>query len=259
MSENEESWDRFSGIGRLYGVQALEDLRRSHVCVIGLGGVGSWAAEALVRTGIGGLTMIDMDDICVSNSNRQLHTMNGTVGRTKVSVLAERFSLISPACRIEVVEDFVLPSTVERWVTRDFDVVLDAIDDLRNKCLLIDHACRLEIPVVTVGGAGGRRDPTQIRRADLRRSSGDGLLRQVRRMLRKDHGWGDREGDWGVPCIFSEEPPVYPSSDGGVCGSAEADGPRGLDCATGFGAATFVTGAFGFAAASATVDLLTAR
>ena len=246
---------RFGGIGRLYGLEGLERLRAARVCVVGVGGVGSWAAEALARTGVGGLTVIDMDDVCVTNTNRQLPALDGTLGLLKVDVVAERARRINPGCEVEAVADFFTASTAAAMLERRYDVVVDCIDDLRNKALLL-AACRERgIPTVTCGGAGGKRDPTAIQIDDLARSGGDALLKRLRSLLRRDHGF-DPEGDWGIPCVFSRERPVFPGADGEVCDAPDTTQNLRLDCASGFGTATFVTGSFGFAAAAAAVELI---
>lgn len=247
--------DRFSGIGRLYGVEGLERLRQASVCVVGIGGVGSWTAEALARTGLGRLTLVDLDDICVSNTNRQIHALDGHVGQPKGEVMARRIALIQPECQVDAVLRFVTPSTVDAILAPGFDYVVDAIDDLHNKCLLLAACKERGLPVVTVGGAGGRRDPTALVVDDLTRSGQDGLLKQTRRRLRREFGFSE-QGPWGIPCVYSREKAVFPSPDGGVCAKPAAGDALRMDCASGFGAATFVTGAFGFAAASVVVGAI---
>lgn len=250
---------RFSGIGRLYGLPAQQRLQRAHVAIIGTGGVGSWAVEALARTGIGQLTLIDLDDVCVSNVNRQLPAMDGNIGKLKIEVLAERIQRINPECKVNAVADFFTASTADALLDAPYDCILDAIDDLNNKALLIARCYHQQRALVTMGGAGGRRDPLQITAADLSLSGQDGLLRRLRRALRHEHGLPER-GPWNIPCVFSREQAVYPSADGGVCTTPDKSAPLKLDCSSGFGTATFVTGAFGFIASSLVVDaLLTER
>ncbi|MCX6131812.1 MAG: tRNA threonylcarbamoyladenosine dehydratase, partial [Proteobacteria bacterium] len=175
---------RFNGIGRLYGEKALQRFQASHLAVIGIGGVGSWTAEALARSGVGRLTLIDLDEVCISNSNRQVHALQNTIGQLKVNVIAERLRLINPQLEVSAIGDFFTSQTSERLLDIGFDGVVDAIDSLQNKCLLIARCRARHIPIVTVGGAGGRRDPTQIQVHDLSASSHDALLRHVRRELR---------------------------------------------------------------------------
>jgi tRNA A37 threonylcarbamoyladenosine dehydratase len=243
--------DRFGGLARLYGQAALERLRAAHVCVIGVGGVGSWTVEALARSGVGALTLIDLDDVCVTNINRQLPALDGQIGRPKIEVLAERSRLIQPTCRIETVADFFSAANAAELLTPRYDFVVDATDKLTNKCLIIAGCRERGRPVLTVGGAGGKRNGTAVRVADLARSEQDLLLQLVRRKLRRDFGFPrDLREDFGVTCVYSPEKPVFPWSNGTCAAEPEPGGEAvTLDCASGFGTATFVTGAFGFAAA----------
>lgn len=248
---------RFGGIARLYGRQGLERLAAAHVAVVGVGGVGSWIVEALARSGVGRLTLIDLDDICVTNINRQLPALSETVGRPKVTVLAERVASINPGCKVETHQEFFLESTAERLLAADYDWVVDAIDRMAVKALLIAKAVERGMGVVTIGGAGGRRDPSQVRCGDLGQSGGDRLLKQVRRCLRQEFGWaagaaGKRQ-EYGVTAVYSAEPQVYPKGDGSVCEVKEEEGAMRMDCASGYGSATFVTGTFAFFAAAEVV------
>lgn len=248
---------RFGGIGRLYGREGLARLAGAHVCVVGVGGVGSWTVEALARSGVGRITMIDLDEVCVTNVNRQLPAMDGTVGRAKVEVLAERVRAISPEVEVNAVQEFFTEQSALRLLEPGYDWVIDAIDKVGNKCLLIASCVGRGIRVLTVGGAGGKRDGTQVRVADLADSQHDSLLKMTRRDLRRQHGFPREMGvKFGVPCVFSAERPVYPHGDGSVCEVKEKDGSVTMDCASGFGSATFVTGAFGFAAAGEVVRLI---
>ena len=248
---------RFGGMGRLYGSRALERLARAHVAVVGVGGVGSWAVEALARSGVGRLTLIDMDDVCITNTNRQLPALEGEIGRPKVEVLAERVARIYPGCAVEPVSEFFLESTADRLLAPEqpYHWVVDAVDRAAIKTLLIVKARERGIEVLTVGGAGGRRDPTQVRCSDLGSTVGDVLLRQVRRELRRSHGWANGAGrEYGVSAVYSAEPQMFPQGDGTVCATKSGgEGNLRMDCASGYGAACFVTGAFGFAAAGEVV------
>lgn len=252
--------DRFGGVGRLYGRSGLTSLQRARVCVIGVGGVGSWTVEALVRSGVGALTLIDLDDVCLTNVNRQLPALDSTVGRPKISVLAERMALIHPGCRLTAVAEFVTESNLSRLLAGPYDVVVDAVDRTGIKTAIIAHCVRSSQPVVTVGGAGGRRDATAVRTADLALSRGDLLLKGVRKRLRRDHGFpkGEHEA-FGVSAVFSAEPQVFPWADGTCRAEPETGSTLRLDCAAGFGAAAHVTGTFGFAAAGEAVRLITTR
>ncbi len=241
---------RFGGIARLYGQVGLEKLRAAHVGVIGIGGVGTWAAEALARSGIGAITLVDLDEVCVTNINRQLHALTETVGRSKVEAMADRIRAINPDCRVTLEQKFFNAQTAEELLAPKFDFVLDAIDDMTNKLLLLVRCRERKIPVIACGGAGGRRELTSVRVGDLSKASHDKLLAEVRRRLRTEHGYPAGQSEMAVPCVYSVERTVYPQADGSVCEmrSAAEDGTR-LNCNGGLGSATFVTGAFGFAAA----------
>lgn len=248
--------ERFSGVGRLYGRAGMERLSEAHVCVIGVGGVGSWTVEALARSGVGRLTLIDLDDVCVTNTNRQLHALDGAVGRPKVAVMAERVGRINPGCQVRAWDEFFTPSTAEEILAEGYDYVVDAIDQAHNKVLMIARCRALGIPVVTVGAAGGKRDPGQVRIADLTETTGDRLLRRVRKELRQKHGFPRGTRRWKLPCVFSTEAAMYPTADGSVCDTPDPEVSLRLDCSSGFGTATFVTGTFGFMAASVVVSAL---
>ncbi len=243
---------RFGGIGRLFGAEALGRLRAAHVCVVGIGGVGSWAVEALARSGLGHLTLIDLDEICVSNVNRQLHALDPNIGRAKVEVMAERVRAINPECVVRPVPDFFTESNAAALLQDRYQYVVDAIDTMTNKCRLIALCREKQISIVTCGGAGGRQDPTQVRIADLARTTHDRLLTKVRDTLRKEFGFPGGAKAFGVEAVYSPEAPVFPARDGGTCARREpaVDGESlKLNCDSGYGTATFVTGAFGFAAA----------
>lgn len=243
---------RFGGIARLYGLPALRKFARSHVMVVGIGGVGSWVAEALLRSGIQNISLVDMDDVCVTNTNRQLPATHATVGHPKVEVMKKRLLDIHPEAIIHARSEFFTSSTAADLLAEAPDLVIDAIDRMTNKALLLAECTKRLIPVVTVGGAGGRRDPTQIEVADLAHAGRDNLLRMVRRKLRRSHGFPKGDGHvFGIPAVFSREPQVFPAPDGTVCSTPTEDSPLRLDCSSGFGSASFVTGSFAFAAVSA--------
>ena len=242
---------RFGGIARLYGQDGLSLFSRSHVCVVGIGGVGSWVAEALARSAIGEITLIDMDDVCVTNINRQLHALTDTVGELKTEVMAERIKAINPFCKVNIVDDFITLDNLREHITKDMAYVVDAIDSVKEKAGLIAFCQRQKIPVVTVGGAGGQTDPTQIQVTDLSKTSHDPLAAKVRSMLRRHYGYSKSGRRFAVECVFSTEQLVYPKPDGSVCESKYiADGQTRLDCSGGFGACTQVTATFGFVAVS---------
>ena len=249
---------RFAGIARLYGQQGLVRLAQAHVAVIGIGGVGSWAAEALARSGVGELTLIDLDEVCVSNTNRQLHALADQIGRSKVQVMAERIAQINPACRVQAIEDFVSPDNLKELIHHDLDFVVDCIDSLNAKAALVAWCKRAKIGLVVTGGAGGQIDPTQIQRADLSKTFNDPLAARLRARLKRDHGFSKTPGKkMGVCCVFSSEQLRYPKGDGEVCASKQfvGEGVK-LDCSGGFGAAMMVTASFGMAAAARAVDKL---
>lgn len=252
---------RFGGLFRLYGKPAMEALRQAHVLIVGIGGVGSWVGEALARSGIGHLTLVDWDDICFSNTNRQIHAMTGTAGRAKVDILAERILLINPQCRVTPIREFYTDQNADTLITGDVSYVVDAIDRKNAKIHLITHCRQLGVPVIVSGGAGGRIDPSQICLTDLRDSYNDPLLAAIRKQLRRNLGMRNQhKKKFNIPCVFSAEPIRYPHPEGGVCFEkpAAGDGPKQLDCQFGFGSASFVTGSFGFAMAARIINDLIA-
>jgi tRNA A37 threonylcarbamoyladenosine dehydratase len=253
---------RFGGLFRLYGKTAVDLLRKAHVLIVGVGGVGSWAGEALARSGVGHLTLVDWDDICFSNTNRQIHAMTGTAGRAKVDILAERIHLINPECRVTPIREFYTDKNADALITADLSYVVDSIDRKNAKIHLITQCRKMGVPVIVSGGAGGRVDPAQIRTTDLRDSYNDALLASIRKQLRKNiPGMHlQHKQPFHIPCVFSAEPIRYPHADGGICMEKPnmGDGPKQLDCQFGFGSATFVTGSFGFAMAARIINDLTA-
>ncbi len=252
---------RFGGIARLYGLPCAERFAASRVAVVGIGGVGSWAAEALARSGVGSLVLMDMDELCITNTNRQIHALGDAYGRPKVDEMAARLRLVNPAADVRPVFAFYGAAHPERLFDEQPDVVIDAIDVLRPKAHLIAECRRRGVPIVTCGGAGGRVDASRVSVADLARTCGDNLLSQLRRVLRHDYGFPlpDRGPEIGIPCVYSPEKPRFPRSDGGVSCTREENGkPGGIGCASGFGSATHLTGTFGFMAAGAALSLLCA-
>lgn len=253
---------RFAGVDRLYGSGAAERLAGRHVTVVGLGGVGSWLVEALARSAVGGLTLVDADDICLSNTSRQLHALEGGYGRNKAEALAERCRAINPGIRVEAVPQFLTPANLEGLLDRGQDLVLDACDSFRSKVALVAWCRRGKLPLVVSGSAGGRTDPTQVRVRDLSRTEHDALLALVRKKLRADFNFPrNPQRYFGVPAVYSLQNVRYPQADGSVCGlrpGLDPDSALKLDCGAGLGAATHVTGAFAFAMAGKALEMLLA-
>ena len=255
--------ERFSGLGRIYGAEGAARLAKARVLVVGLGGVGSWVVEALARSGIGHLTLADGDDICVSNVNRQLHALDGAIGRRKADVLAERVRAIHPEADVAVRAEFVHRTTVDDFLAPGFDFVVDAIDGVTVKAALIAGCHAKGVPVVSCGAAGGKRDPTLIRVADIADAEYDRLLMFVRKKLRTRFGFPRGGKKMGVRCVFSSEPVIWP--DESACAAA-ANGPADddvfgaadarLNCEGRLGSSAFVTGAFGLVAAAVVVNAL---
>lgn len=247
---------RFGGIARLYGTPALARFRLANVCVIGVGGVGSWAVEALARSAVGHLTMIDLDNLAESNVNRQIHALTNTLGQAKVTALAERIKQINPYCQVTEVEDFVTVDNLEEMLGGNrFDYVIDAIDNVRAKTAVIAYCRNHAIRLITIGSAGGQFDPTRIEIRDLARTEQEPLLAKVRKLLRSEHRFprGDKS-KFGIDAVFSTEPLRLPVNED-VCaldGSASTSvstSVTGLNCA-GYGSAVVVTASFGLAAAA---------
>ncbi|MBV6325341.1 tRNA cyclic N6-threonylcarbamoyladenosine(37) synthase TcdA [Duganella violaceipulchra] len=244
---------RFGGIARLYGERALARFRGAHVCVVGTGGVGSWIVEALARSAIGQLTLIDLDNVAESNINRQIQALGSTVGQAKISALAERIADINPFCKVNQIEDFVTPDNLEQMLgAGHYDFVVDAIDDVKAKAAMIAWCRQHAMPMILIGSAGGQTDPTQIAVRDLARTEQEPLLKKVRKVLRSQYGYPRGEKTkFQVDAVFSMEPLKFPAP-AEVC-AVDGDGPTagvtGLNCA-GFGSAMVVTATFGMVAAS---------
>lgn len=251
---------RFGGVRRLYGEQALASFQAAHVCVIGIGGVGSWAAEALARNAVGHITLIDLDNIAESNVNRQLHAIEGEFGKAKVTAMAERIRAINPLCVVHEIEDFITVENATAMLNRGFDAVLDAIDDAKAKVAIAAYCRQHQLPLVMTGAAGGRFDPTHIKTDDLAKVAGDRLLAKVRNTLRREHGFPKAPASakksatkFGIPCVYSDEPVQKPQNDEPSC---EADSAiTGLNCA-GYGSSICVTAPFGMTAAALVLNHL---
>ncbi len=248
--------NRFAGIGRLYGQKLYKLLPGFHVTVIGIGGVGSWSAEALARTGVGEITLIDLDDICMTNTNRQLHTLVDTVGLMKVDVVAARIQKINPLLKVNCIHDFITKENLDSVIPKNTHVIIDAIDSLQNKAALAAYCREHSLSLVTIGGAGGKQDPTLVRSGDLAESTQDNLLKRLKKKLRKDYNF-PRTDQMNISAVYSTERAVYPGQDGEVCfkDQLEDKTQAKLDCAEGMGTVSFATATFGFTAASEAMKL----
>lgn len=243
---------RFGGIARLYGSAALERFRSAHICVIGVGGVGSWVVEALARSAIGKITMIDLDNLAESNINRQIHALTDTLGKAKVTALSERIGQINPYCVVTEIEDFLTADNLDEMIgAHQYDYIIDAIDNVRAKTALIAYCRKHGLKLVTIGSAGGQIDPTRIEVLDLCRTEQEPLLAKVRKRLRAEHGFPrGTKNKFGIDAVFSSEPLRFPEA-AEVCAvdGDEHSGITGLNCA-GFGSAMVVTASFGLVAAA---------
>ncbi len=253
---------RFDRAARLLGEAGMQRLSEARVLIVGLGGVGGFAAEALARTAVGTLVLVDFDLVCVTNTNRQLHAMRGNIGRPKTDVMAERLRLIHPMGTIESRVEFYTRETSDALLSPPVDYVVDAIDNLSAKAdLLATCRCR-GIPVVSAMGAAARIDPTRVRVDDLARTHRDPFAHHLREILRKKHGWHLRPSlPTGVPCVFTDEAPIAPlamayDSDAGfqcVCPQSD-NGMHTCEKRVRIdGSAAWVTGTFGLVAASVVV------
>ncbi|XXQ68297.1 ThiF family adenylyltransferase [Neisseriaceae bacterium B1] len=253
---------RFGGIARLYGATGLNALREAHVCIVGMGGVGSWAAEALARSGVGKLTLIDLDNIAISNVNRQIHALTPDFGKAKVAALHERILLINPECQVIEIEDFVEQENLAEMFRQPFDFVIDAIDQVRIKVAMAAHFVKHKQAFIVSGGAGGQRNPALIETADLSQTQQDPMLANMRYALRKQYGF-PRGGDkMRVPCVYSREqitpPQIAQTCEVSGSLNAETAAPQGLSCA-GYGASMLVTATFGLYCATAAIEHIVKR
>ncbi|MGV2894787.1 ThiF family adenylyltransferase [Achromobacter sp. AGC78] len=257
---------RFGGLSRLYGPQAPARLQQAHVAVAGLGGVGSWTVEALVRCGVGALTLIDLDHIAESNVNRQIHALTSTLGQSKVDAMAERVLEINPECRLTRIDDFVSPENVAEVLPGPYTVIIDCTDQADAKIAMILHARALGVPMLLCGGAGGKTDPLALRAGDLSAAVNDALLAKLRNKLRREHGFpraSDQNGKalkrvpkMGVHALWFDQPAILPDAwtrptegEDDMGAAAQSPAPQGLSCA-GYGAVVTVTAAMGMAAAN---------
>ncbi|MVW77407.1 tRNA threonylcarbamoyladenosine dehydratase [Bordetella sp. 02P26C-1] len=257
---------RFGGLARLYGPEAPTRLQQAHVAVAGLGGVGSWAAEALARCGVGALTLIDLDNIAESNINRQIHALSSTIGQAKVDALAARIREINPTCAVTRVEDFVEPGNIRQILAQPYSVLADCTDQAAAKIAMVLHAREQRMPMLLCGGAGGKTDPLALRAGDLSQATNDALLAKLRNQLRRQHGFpkaSDARGKalkrvprMGVRALWFDQPAILPAAwtraaeitdDVGAAGQSPA--PQGLSCA-GYGSVVTVTAVMGMAVAN---------
>lgn len=259
MTEITENYlHRFAGIARLYGISGLEKLAGSHVAVVGLGGVGSWIVEALARSGVGRLTLMDFDDVCVSNFNRQIHSIDTTVGKFKVDVMAERVISINPDCQVRTINDRFTATNSEVLLGASYDYIVDAFDNGPGKSFLAHHCRAHKKNLIVLGSVGGKKNPALIEVDDLSRSKEDSLLSFMRKKLRADYGFPrDGKKKFGIPCVYSTEKYVY-FEDGCVVSQRPKDTLKALDCDGGMGAVTHLAATFGFFAVSRVISDLTA-
>lgn len=254
---------RFTGVSRLYGDAGLAKLKNAHMVVIGIGGVGSWAAEALARNAVGQITLIDLDNIAESNVNRQIHALEGSFGKAKVTAMHERLLQINPACKVIEIEDFITTDNIDSLLGFACDVVIDCTDDTKAKIALANY-CRLKkLAFIMSGSAGGRLDVTRIQVTDLAMVTGDRLLAKVRNQLRRDYGFpkaqvetskqSKKSARFDIQCIFSDEPVIKPIA---AC-DTEANSITGINCA-GYGSSVSMTASFGFIAAQLAINQLLA-
>lgn len=254
MMDTSDYERRFGGVRRLYGEAGIRKLQAAHAVVIGIGGVGSWTAEALARNSVGHITLIDLDNIAESNVNRQLHAVDGAFGKAKVSAMRERILSINPHCVVSQIEDFITLENLETLLNFQCDVIVDCIDDAQAKIALADFCKRKQLPLIMAGSAGGRLDPTRTQVADLAFVTGDRLLSKVRNQLRRDYAFPKasntkRSAKFGIDCVYSDEQAIKPE----LACKLDSSAITGLNCA-GYGSSVCVTAPFGFTAAQLAIQ-----
>lgn len=249
LLQDDEYDRRFAGVAKIYGDDSFHHYENSHVMVIGIGGVGSWAVEALARTGIGELTLVDMDVVAASNINRQLPAMTATLGCEKIKIMAERCRSINPRIKINLIDDYLTPENVKEILSGNPDIILDCIDDVKAKFALMLHCRFNKVPLIVSGGAGGKLDPLKIRVADLSRTEQDPMLAKLRAQLRAKGICKKPKEKFGITCVYSIDNP-FSSAD--VCASA------GLRCG-GYGSAVVVTSSFAMVAVSEVLKKLDSK
>lgn len=256
MNSNLDFDRRFGGVRRLYGEDGLSKLQAAHVVVIGIGGVGSWVAEALARNAVGTITLIDLDNVAESNVNRQIHALDENFGKPKITAMAERIHTINPLCQIVEIEDFVTQDNISKLLNFNCNVIVDCVDDAKAKIALAVFCKQASIPLLMSGSAGGRLNPTRISVADLAYVQGDKLLAKVRNQLRRDYQFPKasntkKSAKFGIGCVFSDEPVIKPNN---TCTIEDGQTSiTGLNCA-GYGSSVCVTAPFGFAAAQLAIE-----
>ncbi|WP_263576604.1 tRNA threonylcarbamoyladenosine dehydratase [Acinetobacter pseudolwoffii] len=238
LLQDDEYERRFAGVAKIYGEDSFSHYEKSHVMVIGIGGVGSWAVEALARSGVGELSLVDMDVVAASNINRQLPAMSTTLGHEKIAVMAERCHAINPRIKINLIDDYLTPENIKEILAGNPDLILDCIDDVKAKFALMLHCRFNKIPLIVSGGAGGKLDPLKIRVADLSKTEQDPMLAKLRAQLRAKGICKKPKEKFGITCVYSIDNP-FSSAD--VCASA------GLRCG-GYGSAVVVTSSFAMVA-----------
>jgi len=263
IDQNLEYKQRFGGISRLYGLHGLENLKSSSVLVVGLGGVGSWAVESLARSGVGTITLVDLDDICITNTNRQIHASSENYGKQKGEVLKKRILSINPNCQVHFREDFFTEKTAMAILDAQYDYAIDAIDSLHNKCLLYSLCKERNIPLIITGGTAGKVNPTLIQVGDLGDSFNDSLLFRMRKKLRQEFNVPNaskftptKRQKFHAQCVFSPEEPLFPTVDGGICTTPDPESNLKMDCETGMGSVSHLTAIFGFMAAGHVINTI---
>jgi len=249
---------RFGGVERLYGKSALNQFKKAHVIVIGIGGVGSWAVEALARNAIGKITLIDMDVVAESNINRQLPALTSTLGRNKIDVMADRIREINPVCDIQLIDDFLSQENINELIDDSADFIIDCIDSSKVKAALIAWCKRNKRKIITLGGAGGQTDPSLIKTADLSNTIHDPLLSKTRKILRQKYGFSNNsKRRFSIPCVFSPEHLKYAMPNGEMSNhKPSASQTNDLSCAGGIGSSVMVTASFAFIAVSYVLEKL---
>jgi len=262
LDESPDLQRRFGGLERLYGVEGAANIRSAHVAVVGIGGVGSWAAEALARSGVGEITLIDLDHIAESNINRQVHALDATVGQAKVTAMHERIAQINPACVVHEVDEFASPDNwpaiLQSSTSRGVTAVIDACDDVKTKTAIAAWALQTKSLFIACGAAGGKRLAHLVDVDDIARTTHDPLLAQVRYRLRKFHGAPKEGKPIGVACVFSREAVAPPDPSCNIDGTGDDSGDGSLNC-HGYGSVVSVTATFGQCAAGWVLDSVARR